>query len=218
MKYVVYYRVSTKGQGESGLGLEAQKRDVELFLNSYSETPFEVIDEITDVKSGKGMLTERQELRNAVELCEETGATLLVAKLDRLGRDVELIAHLMKRIDFKVACMPNADRFQLHLYAALAEQERDFISKRTKAALQSAKDRGVKLGGLRMTTKKLNAKRKEEADERAEMFRNEIEEMQSNGYSIRRMVESLNRRSIKTARGSAWSISTLHGTVKRLGL
>ncbi len=218
MKYVVYYRVSTKGQGESGLGLEAQKRDVELFLNSYSEKPFEIIEEITDVRSGKGMLTERQELRNAVELCEETGATLLVAKLDRLGRDVELIAHLMKRIDFKVACMPNADRFQLHLYAALAEQERDFISKRTKAALQSAKDRGVKLGGLRTATKKLNAKRKEEADERAEMFRNEIEEMQSNGYSIRRMVDSLNRRSIKTARGSAWSISTLHGTVKRLGL
>ena len=207
IKYVVYYRVSTKKQGESGLGLEAQERDVRLFLDSYSGKPYEVIQTVTDVMSGKGHLTDRPELKKAVELAEKENAVLLVAKLDRLSRDVELIAHLIKRVDLKVACMPAADKFQLHLYAALAEQERDFISARTKAALKEAKARGVKLGGLRDGTAERNAGATMAAKTNAEQFRAEFDEMKRNGYNMSRMVESLNRRGIKTAKGGDWQVT-----------
>ena len=207
IKYVVYYRVSTKKQGESGLGLEAQERDIKLFLDNYSGQPYEVIHTVTDVMSGKGHLADRPELKKAVELAKEENAVLLVAKLDRLSRDVELIAHLIKRIDLKVACMPAADKFQLHLYAALAEQERDFISARTKAALKEAKARGVKLGGLRAGTAERNAGATMTAKASAEQFRAEFEEMSRNGYSMSKMADSLNRRNIKTAKGGNWQVT-----------
>lgn len=212
LKYVVYYRVSTKKQGESGLGLEAQQRDVALFLSSYSGTPYTVLATVQDVLSGKGGLTERPALRDAVELAEREGAMLLVAKLDRLSRDVELIAHLMKRVVLKVAAMPNADPFQFHLYAALAEQEREFISKRTKAALASAKARGVKLGGLRTGTEARNAGARAAADATAEQYRAEFAEMQANGYTVADMVRSLNERGHTTAKGGKWQ----HVQVQRM--
>ncbi len=218
IKYVVYYRVSTKKQGESGLGLEAQERDVNLFLESYSGQPYEVLSTVTDVMSGKGRLCERPALKQAVELAEKEGATLLIAKLDRLSRDVELIAHLIKRVDLKVACMPAADKFQLHLYAALAEQERDFISARTKAALKAAKARGVKLGGLREGTAARNAGATAAAQISAEPFRAEFEEMLRNGYKLREMAASLNRRGIKTAKGGQWQATQVKRMIDRLNL
>lgn len=216
LKYVVYYRVSTKKQGESGLGLEAQQRDVALFLNSYSGTPYQVIATVQDVLSGKGGLSERPALREAVELAERTGAMLLVAKLDRLSRDVELIAHLMKRVELKVATMPNADPFQFHLYAALAEQEREFISKRTIAALASAKARGVKLGGLRTGTEARNAGARAAADATAEQYRAEFAEMQANGYTVADMVRSLNERGCTTAKGGKWQHVQVQRMLNRL--
>ncbi|WP_265466939.1 recombinase family protein [Aeromonas salmonicida] len=212
MKYVIYYRVSTKKQGESGLGLEAQQRDIELFLENYSGKPYEVIDTVQDVLSGKGGLSDRSALKAAVEFAAREGATLLVAKLDRLSRDVELIAHLIKRVDLKVACMPNADKFQLHIYAALAEQERDFISKRTKAALAAAKARGQTLGGLRSGTAARNAGARVAADASAEQFRAEFTEMRKNGYTVADMVKSLNERGHTTAKGGKWQ----HVQVQRL--
>lgn len=220
IKYVIYYRVSTKQQGESGLGLEAQQRDVQHYLDSYSDRPYEVIEEITDVKSGKGELPDRPELKRAVSLATENNAVLLVAKLDRLGRDVELIAHLMKRVDFKVACMPDADKFQLHLYAALAEQERTFISERTKAALRSAKERGVKLGGLRPGTAARNAGAKQAADERAEKYRAEFNLLINHGqnFSLRQMAASLNERKITTPNGGKWQATQVKRMIDRLGL
>lgn len=218
IKYVVYYRVSTKRQGESGLGLEAQRRDVELFLTRYSDRPYTVIAEFEDHRSGKGMLADRPTMKEAVEMCERTGAVLLVAKLDRLSRDMECIAHIIKRVDLKVACMPNADKFQLHLFGALSEQEREFISQRTKAALQSAKARGVKLGGTREGREKSAIVTKQLADDRAEGYRAEFTEMRRNGYSLQRMAESLNTRGIKTVRGSEFNKTTVARLIKRLGL
>ena len=122
-------------------------RDCELFLNSQPET--EVIGDFVEVTSGAK--SDRPQLKAALALCRKTGAKLLVAKLDRLSRVVSEIALLMddKSVDFVVARFPQASRFELHLYAALAEQERQFISQRTKAALAIAKTRGVKLGGAR---------------------------------------------------------------------
>ncbi|MGN5081554.1 recombinase family protein [Aeromonas sp. 31P] len=215
-QYIIYHRVSTKKQGESGLGLDAQARDVQLFLDNYSDQPYEVLETVTDVLSGKGGLSSRPELKRAVELAERHKAVLLVAKLDRLSRDVELIAHLIKRVDLKVACMPAADKFQLHLYAALAEQEREFISKRTKAALEAAKLKGIKLGGLRSGTAERNAGARQAADSRAETFRAEFEEMMGHGMSLRQMADSLNRRGIKTAKGGEWSAVQVKRVADRL--
>ncbi|QWL58081.1 recombinase family protein [Aeromonas jandaei] len=215
MKYVIYHRVSTKKQGESGLGLEAQQRDTDLFLSHYAGD-HQVIEKFVDVRSGKGSLNDRPTLKAAVELCKQHGATLLVAKVDRLSRDVETVAHIIKQIDVRIACLPFADKFQIHLYAALAEQEREFISQRTKAALQAAKARGVKLGGIRDNVQVEGLKNA--ADDRAEQLRPEFAEMRRNGYTLKRMAESLNARSIKTARGSAFSITTCQRVLQRLGL
>lgn len=215
MKYVIYHRVSTKKQGESGLGLEAQQRDTDLFLSHYAGD-HQVIEKFVDVRSGKGSLNERPTLKAAVELCKQHGATLLVAKVDRLSRDVETVAHIIKQIDVRIACLPFADKFQIHLYAALAEQEREFISQRTKAALQAAKARGVVLGGIRDNVQTDGIKAA--ADDRAEQLRPEFAEMRRNGYTLKRMAESLNARGIKTARGSAFSITTCQRVLQRLGL
>ena len=133
-QYIAYLRVSTKEQGRSGLGLDAQRRDISLFVN---QRPCEaiIIQEFVDVQSGKNNARER--LTEAISFAKKHNACLLVSKLDRLSRKVSFIASLMedKQLNFKVASMPHADKFQLHIYAALAEQERDFISLRTKAAL-----------------------------------------------------------------------------------
>ena len=150
--YVTYNRVSTKDQGRSGLGLAAQERDIGLFLDTYSEEPYQIIGAFMDVQSGGH--DDRPELGKALDMVRQAGAELLVAKLDRLSRKVAFIANLMddKRINLRVATMPSADKFQLHIYAALAEQEREFISVRTRAALAEAKACGVQLGGLRDKT------------------------------------------------------------------
>lgn len=215
MKVVIYHRVSTKKQGESGLGLEAQQRDTDLFLSHYA-TEHEIIETFVDVRSGKGTLADRPTLKAAVELCKQHGATLLVAKVNRLSRDVETVAHIIKLVDVRIACLPFADKFQIHLYAALAEQEREFISQRTKAALQAAKARGVVLGGIRDNVQTDGIKAA--ADDRAEQLRPEFAEMRRNGYTLKRMAESLNARGIKTARGSEFSVTTCQRVLQRLGI
>lgn len=217
MKVVVYHRVSTKRQGESQLGLQAQQRDTDLFLSHYAGD-HQLLETFVDVRSGKGSLNDRPTLKAAVELCKQTGATLLVAKVDRLSRDVECVAHIIKLVDVRIACLPFADKFQIHLYAALAEQEREFISQRTKAALQQAKARGVVLGGYKGDRETRTVIAKEAADERAENLRAEFAEMRRNGYTLKRMAESLNTRGIKTARGSEFSITTCQRVVQRLGI
>lgn len=138
MQVVAYYRVSTEQQGRSGLGLDAQREYIQATARAED---WQIIASFEDHSSGSVSPTEREQCAQALELCKATGAVLVVAKLDRLSRDVADIAALMKVVNFKVATMPQADAFQLHLYAALAEQERSFISQRTKAALASLKAR-----------------------------------------------------------------------------
>ena len=142
MKVVAYIRVSTKGQGDSGLGLEAQR---DYITRAAQQNDWEVVGEFVDVVSGKLAIEDRPEGAKALAMCKEQDAQLVVAKLDRLSRDVHHIAGLMKTTKFKVATMPQAQTFELHLYAALAQQEREFISGRTRealAALQSRADAG----------------------------------------------------------------------------
>ena len=191
IRYVVYRRVSTKKQGESGLGLEAQERDIDLYLTNYSDVPYEILNTYTDVKSAKGhTLDSRPVLKAAVEEAERTGATLLVAKLDRLGRSVELIAHLLNRktLNVRVACMPNADKMQLQIYAVLAEQEREFISLRTKAALKVARDRGKQLGGYRPNA---GRKTQDKAEQHRKTFEDLVSEMLESAIPKQRTLQAI---------------------------
>lgn len=124
-RYVVYKRVSTEEQGRSGLGLAAQDRDIRLFLEGFADVPYEVLAEFTDIQTGRA--DDRPQLALALDLARKEGADLLVSKLDRLSRRVSFIATLMEdpKVKLRVASMPYADKFQLHVYAALAEQERE---------------------------------------------------------------------------------------------
>lgn len=214
-RYVVYTRVSTEEQGKSGLGLEAQQRDIEIFLTQYSDVPYEVIGRFQDVLSGGQ--DDRPELAKALDIVRSTGAELLVAKLDRLSRKVSFIAALMddKRVKLRVASMPHADKFQLHIYAALAEQERDFISKRTKAALTAAKGRGVKLGGLRDATMKRNAAIQIKARAEAERIMKIIGPMKAAGQTLSRIAGTLNETGQPTSRGGRWTAKQVSRVLER---
>lgn len=212
IRYVTYKRVSTKEQGRSGLGLAAQERDIRLFLSTYSLEPWEVIGEFVDVQSGAD--DSRPELEKAIALAKKERAVLLVAKLDRLSRKVSFIGKLTDdpKLDFKVAQMPNADKFQLHIYAALAEKERDFISQRTKAALaQSTK----KLGGMRDATMKRNAVLKEQADQRAGKLAGIVLPLRQQGRSLREIADALNGAGLLTPRGGSWQATQVKRLLER---
>lgn len=214
-QFVIYRRVSTTEQGKSGLGLEAQSRDIELYLANYADTPHAVIDDFLEVQSGKD--SDRPELKKALDLCRRTGAVLLVAKLDRLSRRVSFIATLMedRKLDLRVASMPNADKFQLHIYAALAEQERDFISLRTKAALAPLKGTG-KLGGLRDKTGKRNEAVKRDALAFAEKVRPIVMPLREANKTLLDIAIALNEAGVSTARGGSWTPTQVKRVLERL--
>lgn len=215
-QFVIYRRVSTEDQGRSGLGLEAQNRDIRLYLDNYAETPFEVLAEFLDVQSGRD--NDRPELSRALEVCRKTGAELLIAKLDRLSRRVSFIAALMDdpKLRLRVASMPNADKFQLHIYAALAEQERDFISLRTKAALAEAKARGQKLGGLRDATGNRNVAIQREALAFAQKVQPIVQPLRASGATLGAIAEALDGAGIATARGGKWTPMQVKRVLARL--
>lgn len=218
-KYVLYFRVSTKGQGKSGLGLEAQKRDVDLYLNNYSATPYEVLGEFTDIESGKHDDPRRRPgLADALALCRTHKAILLVAKLDRLSRRVAHVAALMedKALVFKVASLPNADNFQLHIYAALAEKEREFISLRTKQALAETRSRGTVLGGLRANTAARNEASKAIADAAAHRVASIILPMRKAKASLQQIADALNNAKVLTPRGKQWQAMSVFNALARL--
>lgn len=220
-RFVIYRRVSTEDQGRSGLGLEAQERDIEVFLERFAEEPWEVLGTFTEVQSGK--LDDRPQLAAAVSLARKHKAQLLVSKLDRLSRDVAFIATTMKDVKVRVASMPFADNFQLHIYAALAEQERQFISTRTRDALQRAKARGVRLGGARGTKaqraanlEKRVAAKAVYADAFAEKVRGIVSPLSARGASLRDIATALNDAGVRTRRGGAWHPTSVQRVLERL--
>ena len=214
--YVTYRRVSTTDQGKSGLGLAAQDRDIGLYLEGYSEQPYVIIGVFTDIASGTS--DDRPELTKAIAMAKLESAELLVAKLDRLSRKVSFISKLMddKKLALRVASMPQADKFSLHIYAALAEQERVFISIRTKAALAEAKARGVKLGGMRDKTMLRNKAVQANAKLRAEKVSGIIKPLRDAGSSLRAIADELNKVGVQTARGGVWQASQVKRTLERL--
>ena len=210
-KIVAYYRVSTARQGKSGLGLEAQRSACKAFAEAQG---CEIVAEHVEVETGKGSdaLTKRPKLLAALGHAKRDGASVIVAKLDRLSRNVHFISGLMQeRVPFIVAELPNADPFLLHIYAALAEQERTMISKRTKDALKAAKARGVVLGRPQLAIDQKNA-----AVAFAETLRPVLVELA--GQSTHAIAAELTKRKIKTAQGGAWTGMAVLRMQRRLGL
>ena len=204
-----YIRVSTARQGRSGLGLEAQQTAIAKFAGAEA---FKLTETFTETESGAD--DGRPQLHAAIERARKIKAPVIVAKLDRLSRDVHFISGLMKhRVPFIVAELgADTDPFMLHIYAALAEKERALISRRTKDALAAAKARGVVIGGMRDKGRELQA----EARDRAEALREIFTELA--GLSHRSAAKTLNERGIKTAAGKSWTAVQVTRVRERLGL
>jgi len=211
---VAYYRVSTARQGQSGLGLDAQQASVRRYAERDGGS---IIGEFIEVETGKGKnaLSRRPNLAEALSLCRKRKALLVIAKLDRLARNVFFISGLMEsKVDFIAADCPTKDKFRLHLEAAFAEEEARRISIRTKQALAAAKRRGVKLGA---NGKVLAKKNKTRARKLARSLAPVIRDIREAGStSVRAIAEELNRRGIPSARGGLWHPKTVHRLLQRL--
>jgi DNA invertase Pin-like site-specific DNA recombinase len=211
-KYIAYYRVSTNRQGQSGLGLEAQKTAVMQYLNGGN---WEILEEFTEVESGKK--NNRPKLQEALAACKRLQATLIIAKLDRLARNVHFISGLMEAgVEFVAVDNPTANKLMLHMLAAFAEHEREMISERTRKALAAAKARGVRLGS---NGKRLAKKNQQAAHEFAESMRSTIAGIKGEGFTtLQSICSELNNRGVPTARGHGlWHISTLSKLLNRIG-
>ncbi|TCK05864.1 recombinase family protein [Marinobacterium mangrovicola] len=222
MKLIAYYRVSTSKQGKSGLGLEAQRRDVEAYAAGSGAT---VIAEFTEIESGGK--SDRAELQAAIERCQLVGGRLVIAKLDRLSRSVGFIAQLQDSGVRFVACdMPEANETMVQLMSVMAQAERKAISVRTRAALQAAKARGVQLGNPNLAaareartgdvTAKARKARKVKANRHADLVMREIQSAQGEGLSsLGQIAGWLNEQQIGTPRGCEWTRAAVARVLKR---
>jgi DNA invertase Pin-like site-specific DNA recombinase len=209
-KFVSYLRVSTQRQGKSGLGLEAQREAVTSFLNGGK---WSLVSEVVEVESGKR--SDRPKLAQALSLCRLHRATLLVAKLDRLARNVAFISALMESgVKFVAVDLPQANELTVHIMASMAEYEAKAISVRTKAALAAAKARGTVLGGLRWNVTSVGSKGRKAALEarqgKAASYRADIlpviEEKQREGAAtLQAIADALNADGTPAPRGGEWS-------------
>ena len=208
--YVGYLRVSTDKQGKSGLGIEAQETAIRSFLKPGDR----LVTIFVETESGKR--SDRPELHRAMERCRKTGATLLVAKLDRLARDAHFLLGLQKAgVDFVAVDMPHANRLTIGIMAVVAEEEARMISARTKAALAAAKARGVKLGGDRGYRPEtgpgiaVRAAAVETRQRTAARFAfgllPKVEALKDTGASLREIARALDAEGLTTPHGAAWT-------------
>jgi DNA invertase Pin-like site-specific DNA recombinase len=219
-KFVAYYRVSTDRQGQSGLGLEAQQEAVRAFLNGGK---WSLIGEFTEVESGaRKKLKNRPMMASALELCRKQKATLVVAKLDRLARDVQFISELLNsNVKFVCADMPEADRTFLQMMSVFAEYEGRRIGERTKAALDSLKRKGVKLGsptpdiGSKVGVRSIKAN----ADNYAEKVGPVVQDIirKTGAKTLRDIADALSAKGVLTPRGNTdWFPSQVSNLMKRI--
>ena len=217
---IAYYRVSTQRQGRSGLGIEAQRAATARFAEAEG---FTLLRQFTEIETGKGTdaLDRRPQLAAALAAARSAKCPVVVAKLDRLSRDVAFISGLMaQRVPFIVAELgADADPFMLHLYAALAEKERRLISERTRAALAQRKTQGAKLGNSRNASHAAELGRRiqvVEADRFSSSILPIIEGVRRSGAtSLAAITESLNARGIRSARGGQWHVSAVRNLLAR---
>lgn len=229
MRVVAYYRVSTGAQEKSGLGLEAQ---VDYVHSAARQQGWEIAAEYTETVSGTVAPQDRPECKKALA----HGLPLLVAKLDRIGRDVGHIADLMKRTSLKVATMPLADNFQLHLFAALAEQERSFIASRTKDALRALASRALE-GDAKSVAKMVRrsetlargrtpanrAKAGEAVQQRVTTWLDTVRDpidlcIRKGARTLPQVAQCLNEKGVPTSRGGEWSPMQVKRVMAKLSL
>jgi DNA invertase Pin-like site-specific DNA recombinase len=223
-RFVAYLRVSTKRQETSGLGMEAQEKAIADYLNGGR---WELVGRFEEAESGKR--NDRPELMAAIQKCKATGAKLLIAKIDRLARNVAFVSNLMESgVEFVAADFPQANRLTVHIMAAMAEYEREMISKRVRDALAMAKKRGVKMGnphthdGLPKGAAEKGAAasikvRTKKADEHARRLHDTIKQYQAGGMSLRVIARKLTEDNILTPRGKgSWEAVTVQRVLKRV--
>jgi DNA invertase Pin-like site-specific DNA recombinase len=215
-RFVSYLRVSTAQQGRSGLGLDAQRAAVAAYVVGRGE----LLREFVEVETGKGAdaLDRRPELRAALATCKKERAVLLIAKLDRLARNVHFVTGLIETgVDFVAVDMPNANKVMVQIHAVMSEHERDMIAQRTRAALQAAKARGVVLG----TAGPANLRRNiEERRDRAREFAQSINPLLANmaGLTQRQKAERLNAMGVTAPHGGCWHQGQVSRVEARLAL
>lgn len=215
-KFIAYFRVSTQRQGQSGLGLDAQRHSVMSYLNGGD---WQLLGEYTDIESGKH--DNRPQLQAAMKHCRLTGATLVIAKLDRLSRDASFLIGLEKSgIEFVAVDIPNANRLTIGIMAVMVQHEREMISLRTREALAAAKKRGVKLGGFRNgfvpDPKLATAVIKQNADQFAESIGPMVRAMRDNGMKLLDIAATLTQQGIKTQRNGTWTAAGVSRILNRL--
>ena len=217
-KFIAYYRVSTDRQGQSGLGLDAQRTAVVDYLDGGKWT---LLEAFTEVESGKR--SDRPELLAALAACRKRKATLVIAKLDRLARNVGFVSNLMESgIDFVAVDFPTANRLTIHILAAVAEHEREMIAKRTKDALTAAKARGRKLGWANLerqdqaVASAAGAKvTRAGADRFAANVLPIVKQIQAAGITtLAGIADALNARGIRAARGGRWHPTTVQNLLR----
>ena len=211
-KFVLYLRISTaKTGGVDSNGIHAQERDINLFLSSQHEP--EVIGRFVEVESGAK--SDRTELNKALEMCRKNNAILLSQKVDRVSRDVEFIARLVKDKDItlRVANLPSADNFTIHLFAAISQQEREFISARTKAAMAAAKARGQRFGNPKLA--ELNRTRVRQANKFNSTVAPIVLPLRQRGMTYQQIADTLNEMNVKTSRGCNYSPMQVKRVVDR---
>ncbi len=210
-KAIAYLRVSTVRQSQSGLGLEAQRKMINEFAKNYE---YILIKEYTEAVSGSR--NHKHNLDTALSDCRRQNAKLIIAKLDRLSRDIGVIIRIMESgVSFVLAESPTAEEFEIHIRAAFAQKERKDISLRTIAALAVAKEKGVVLG--KHGRHVLSIKNRLEADDFARTMKPVIEELRQDGImSTRKIMRELNRRNIPSSKGGQWHRTTVHRLIRRL--
>lgn len=212
-RYVSYIRVSTTAQGRSGLGLDAQRDAVARYIGAG---PFDFLAEFVEVETGKGAnaLARRPQLAAAIALAKRNKAVLVIAKLDRLARNVHFISGLMETgVEFIAVDTPHASRLTLHIMAAFAEHEREMISVRTKQALQAAKARGTVLGAHGQVQALRN---KAEASQRLDPVSDRLRQMRAEGLSVRSIAATLNREKVPSPGGGLWHPSNTQKALTRI--
>jgi DNA invertase Pin-like site-specific DNA recombinase len=211
-QFVSYLRVSTSRQGESGLGVDAQRASVTAYLNSICG---ELLREFVEVESGTKR--RRPVLVQSIAHCRQAGAILLIAKLDRLARNVAFVSSLMESgVEFVAADAPYANKLMIHILSAFAEYEREQISQRTRDALQAAKARGVRLGANGAALAHMN---RQDAMMAAESIRPAVETAINSGcHTLAAVSRALNEREVPTREGAKWSPGTTHRLLRRLSL
>ena len=204
-QFVAYYRVSTDKQGLKGLGMEAQREAVARFMTGKGKLAAEFVE----VESGRKD-SNRPQLHAALSECRKRHAVLVIAKLDRLARNVHFISGLMNSdVEFVAVDMPSASRLTIHILAAVAEHEREMISQRTKAALAATKARGTKLGNPRAADAAIIARAAKNIQPPPPEVLKLITGWRTEGRGLRDITRELNRLNIRTPQGKQWYASTV---------